>query len=324
VGDAIGYRALHGVVPSVKHPRAEVADTIALRRHKGTAAMLEVLAREVTGWDARVVEFFELLAATQYMNHLRPHVPRPDLRKIEPLVRLGSAFESIPHSADVRSIALARGRFNIPNIGIFLWRLGAMSLTRSPAFDLDGQRFLFSPLGNSAPLFTRPKRLGAIDEFTLRVGRTNVPDPLRLRIADAHLADYYGEELSVCLFLAGQPVPLADVCVCDLGDILDANGQPTGAWAHVPPPAGKVAAIDTERGRIAFAGPTQDVEVMFDAGFADHLGGGEYDRQQAVSLWFDPLDTTVAFQFGVTQAHRSRTGSTPGTPSSRRACPASA
>ena len=68
IGDAIGYRALHGNVPRIRTPRGEVADTIALRRHKGTAAMLEVLAREVTGWDARVVEFFQLLATTQYIE----------------------------------------------------------------------------------------------------------------------------------------------------------------------------------------------------------------------------------------------------------------
>ncbi len=301
VGDAVGYRALHGEIASVQHPRAEVADTIALRRHKGTAAMLEVLAREVTGWDARTVEFFELLAITQYMNHLRPHVTRPDLRKHEPLLRLGSAFESLPHTADVRRIATGGGRFNIPNIGIFLWRLGAKSLTRSPAFALDAQRFLFSPLGNSAPLFTRPQPLGAIDEFTRRVARLNVPDPLLLRIADTYLADYYGEDKSFSVFTGGQPLDLADVCVCDLGELLDANGQPTGNWAHVPPPAGKVAAVDPVLGRIAFAGPAEDVDVTFHGGFSDDLGGGEYDRQEAVGAWYDPEETVVNFQFGVTQ-----------------------
>jgi hypothetical protein len=301
IGDAVGYRALHGEIASVKHPRAEVADTIALRRHKGTAAMLEVLAREVTGWDARVVEFFELLATTQYMNHLRPQVPRPDLREIEPLERLGSAFESIPHCADVRRIATAGGRFNIPNVGIFLWRLGAKSLTRSPAFDVDGQRFLFSPLGNSAPLFTRPQRLGSIDEFTRRVDRLNVPDPLRIRIADMHLGDYYGEEKSFVVYVAGQPLALADVCICNLGDLLDSNGQPTGNWAHVPPPPGKTAAIDPVLGRIAFAAPAEEVDVTFHAGFSDDLGGGEYDRQEAVGRWYDPDEVEVTFQFGVTQ-----------------------
>ena len=61
IGDLVGYRPLHGVVASVASPRAEVANTIAYRRRKGTAAMLEQLARDVTGWPARAVEFFERL-----------------------------------------------------------------------------------------------------------------------------------------------------------------------------------------------------------------------------------------------------------------------
>ena len=153
----------------MRSPRAEVADTIALRRHKGTAAMLEVLAREVTGWDARVVEFFQLLATTQYMSHLRPGNVRPSMRRSEVLEAIGTAFESVAHNVDVRRIASSRGRFNIPNVGIFLWRLGAYSHTHAQAFALDAQRFLFSPLGNSAPLFTRPIPIGAIDELRAQV-----------------------------------------------------------------------------------------------------------------------------------------------------------
>jgi hypothetical protein len=41
IGDLIGYRALHNVVPRIGSQRAEVAHTIAFRRRKGTAAMLE-------------------------------------------------------------------------------------------------------------------------------------------------------------------------------------------------------------------------------------------------------------------------------------------
>ena len=58
---------------SVASPRAEVANTIRYRRRKGTVSVLEQLAADVTGWPARAVEFFELLATTQYMNHVRPH-----------------------------------------------------------------------------------------------------------------------------------------------------------------------------------------------------------------------------------------------------------
>ena len=58
IGDVIGHRSVHGVAPKVGSPRAEVAHTIGFRRRKGTAAVLEQLARDVTGWSARVVEFF--------------------------------------------------------------------------------------------------------------------------------------------------------------------------------------------------------------------------------------------------------------------------
>lgn len=300
LGDAIGYRPLHGKVPRIRTPRAEVADTIALRRHKGTAAMLEVLAREVTGWDARVVEFFQLLATTQYLNHLRPGNTRPELRRWEPLERLGTAFEVIPHTADVRRIASGRGRFNIPNVGIFLWRLAAYSHTRGRAFAVDGQRFLFSPLGNSAPLFTRPIPLGAIDEFTRRADRLNVPMPIGRRTADRYLADYYGPEKSFFVWADGAGLDMSQVCICDLGDLKDAGGQPTGDWAHVPGPGGKVA-IDPVLGRIAFPNEPAVVEVMYHRGFSLDLGGGEYDRQEAVARWHDPQETAVDWQMGVTQ-----------------------
>ncbi|MGH7527760.1 MAG: hypothetical protein ACREMX_13775 [Gemmatimonadales bacterium] len=300
IGDAIGYRPLYGNIPRIRTPRAEVADTIALRRHKGTAAMLEVLAREVTGWDARVVEFFQLLATTQYLNHPRPGNTRPEMRKWEPLEQVGTAFETIPHNADVRRIASGRGRFNIPNLGIFLWRLGAYSHTRARAFALDAERFLFSPLGNSVPLFTRPVPLGAIDEFTRRAGRLNLPMPIGRRTADRYLADYYGVDQSFFVWADGVEVDISEIHICDLGDLKDAAGQPTGDWAHVPAPAGEVA-IDPVLGRIAFADPPQVVEVLYHRGFSMDLGGGEYDRQDAVGEWYQPRETPVTWQRGVTQ-----------------------
>jgi len=48
IGGLIGVRALHGDVPRIASPRAEVAHMIAFRRRKGTASMLEQLARDVT------------------------------------------------------------------------------------------------------------------------------------------------------------------------------------------------------------------------------------------------------------------------------------
>src|SRR6266542_4760294 len=94
IGDLIGYRALHNVVPKIGSQRAEVAHTIGFRCRKGTASMLEQLARDVTGWPARAVEFFQRLEWTQYMNHVRStSVRTPDLRDAERLELVGGPFD---------------------------------------------------------------------------------------------------------------------------------------------------------------------------------------------------------------------------------------
>jgi hypothetical protein len=95
IGDLIGYRSLHPIGPDQLTPRAEVANTIGYRRRKGTASVLEQLARDVTGWNARAVEFFQLLGWTQFMNHIRlTNSYALDLRQWGPLERRGTAFET--------------------------------------------------------------------------------------------------------------------------------------------------------------------------------------------------------------------------------------
>ena len=99
IGALIGYRSLHGVVPRISSPRAEVAHTIAFRRRKGTASMLEQLARDVTGWDANVVEYFLRIGTTQFMNHIRPqHAYEPDLRPGEVVPPAMAPFIPSQHS----------------------------------------------------------------------------------------------------------------------------------------------------------------------------------------------------------------------------------
>ena len=52
--------------------RADVADTIALRRRKGTLGAIERLAVNLTGWACRGVELRENLGWSQHLNHQRP------------------------------------------------------------------------------------------------------------------------------------------------------------------------------------------------------------------------------------------------------------
>jgi hypothetical protein len=71
IGDLIGYKPLHPIGPDQLTPRAEVANTIGYRRRKGTASVLEQLARDVTAWNARAVRFIQLGSITQFMNPVR-------------------------------------------------------------------------------------------------------------------------------------------------------------------------------------------------------------------------------------------------------------
>ena len=281
IGDLIGYKMLHGVAPRISSPRAEVAHTIAFRRRKGTAVVLEQLARDVTGWNARAVEFFQVLITTQYMNHKRLfNHASPDLRAGEALERVGTAFDSIPRTVDMRRIASARGRYNIPNVGLFLWRIDAQPLTRSPAVAVDARRFRFHPLGLDQPLYTRPQ---TEDDITQLATPLNAPLPLSRRVLDAHLGDYYGDDAGPIRSLrvytgdgtTFTPVAAADLCVCNLSD----DGSPA-AWAHLPTVAAQVA-VDPVLGRIGLApgfAPGTQVKVDFHYGFSADLGGGEYER----------------------------------------------
>ncbi len=276
IGDLIGYRPLHGVVPKVASPRGDVAHTIAFRRRKGTAPMLEQMARDVTDWPARVVEFFQLLGTTQYMNHIREnHAVTPNLRDWEALERLHTAFETVPHTVDIRRIQTGQGKYHVPNIGIFLWRLKDFSLTDSPAVPEgnNGRRFRFHPLGIDSPLFTKAE---AEDDITHLAEPINVPMPISRRVLDTYRDRYYGEGLSLLLIVNGTPVDPSQIHSCDLSDL--ENG---GAWAHVPSlPAQNYIAVDPVLGRIAFPSndPDRDVRVRFHYSFSAKIGGGEYER----------------------------------------------
>lgn len=275
IGDLIGYRLLYGAALGVGSPRAEVAHTIALRRRKGTAAVLEQLARDVTGWNARAVEFFQTLATTQYMNHLRlGNHYAPDLRRWEPLERIGSAFDSVAHTADVRRIASGRGRYNIPNVGLFLWPIEAQALTRSTATRVDDRRYRISALNHDMPLYNWPE---AEDHITHIAEPFNVPMPLSRRVLHEDvlslLPQYYGEGLSLALYINGSIVPVTQVRICNLSD----EGA---SWAHLPT-SGKFA-IDPVLGRVALpddlAPLVTQVEISHHFGFGAEIGGGEYER----------------------------------------------
>ncbi len=253
--------------------RADVAKTIYYRRRKGTLPMLEELARDVTGWPAHAVEYFELLGWTQWVrNHLRHHSLRtPDIRSVERMDRLDGAFDEIAHTVDVRPISQDEGWHGIRNIGFHLWRLGAYALDRTEARRLGAAgdfRYFFSPLGNSAPLFSRARREG--DEAGLAT-ELHVPQPIRPARFHAGIADFYGSvpnASSITVFVDGVEVPTAQVICRNLS-----------TWSA---PAANIVAIDVVLGRLTLGPallPADRVEITYHYGFPADLGGGPYRRR---------------------------------------------
>ncbi len=278
--------------PGAIRTRADVAKTIYYRRRKGTPPMLEELARDVTGWGAHVVEFFTLLDWNQHLEHLRLDCHGcPDLRRVDVGDRAGGPWDTTTHTVDVRRINEWDGWYNIPNIGFFLWRLGAYRLTRITPRAIGGTswRLTFSPLGQDIPLFSAGQREAA---ESLLATELHVEAPIRAAAFHEDLVPvppapaptgssaYYGDpaktDASLVVF-TNDPVVLANDIPVPASEVECANLQ---GWTALAQPTGKTILIDATRGRLVVpqgrAG--ERIRVSYFHGFSAPMGGGEYDR----------------------------------------------
>lgn len=317
IGDLLGVRPLNPTGPGSR--RAYVANTLAYRRRKGTAAVLEQLARDVTGWPAHAVEFFELLGTTQHLNHVRAaNFRTPDFRDSNRLELLDGPFERAARTAEVRRIVTEGGRYNIPNVGLFLWRLQSFAVESGEARTITNESdgallgFTFNPLGLDAPLFNQPQ---TEREITHLAEEINVPGPLRRRplydefearrkaLEEGRTPDtnYFGEQPILRVWAqATTNDPLVEftpeeIVICCLDDWRqpvpqnftrqnDGSNYATGV------------AVDPVLGRLTF--PTgvepQQVLVSYSYGFSSDLGGGPYPR-------LAPAGRAVTWQVGVSR-----------------------
>jgi len=294
IGDLVGSNTIYDIPGVGAGRRAEVANTIAYRRRKGTVLALEQVAMDVSGMRAVAVEFFKRVITAESMRHVRPHhAATPDLRRGLRLERLDSAFDLVNRTVDVRRIAPrvlpaadpdptplslhlhGGGRYNVPDIGVYLWRWISFPVTRQPAYRVDARRFMFSPLGQDAPLFNQ---LAPRVSFQGLMGRMDVPQPILRREFQVHLDQFYGHGKSVELFADGVAVPRSEICCRDLSD------GPGGSWGCTE--RGRVA-IDPLLGRIQFAEDLpapRELRVSYSYGFPAEIAGGPYDRSSSLSI----------------------------------------
>lgn len=315
IGDLLAVRPLHSIEGAFTQ-RARIANTIRFRRRKGTATMLEQLARDTTGWPARAVEFFQLLSTTQYAKHIRLHNHRtPDVRDANRMELIETPFGSAAHTADVRRIATGRGRYNLPNIGIFLWRLEDYAIRQSTARPTaDAGCYHFHPLGIDVPLFNRERAESSITHLAREI---DVPGPLRRRPLYAEVealrsgatpeTDYLSADPVFEVWLDGQRLNPKEIAICDLSD--PPAAIPTGWYrppSSKPYPAGNQtirAGVDPKLGRLAL--PEGDsatrVEVSYSEGFSGDVGAHVYDRRAFLAAYVQTLGRTVDWQAGVTE-----------------------
>jgi hypothetical protein len=273
IGDLVGTNVVLEGAPAAW--RRDVANTIFYRRRKGTPAVLEQIAFDITGWHAKVVEFFRHLGRTR---HLLDPVPQglegavsktgiggyADLRRVSAGERRGTAFDEYFYTADVRLGRGVQGRYNIPKLGVFLWRLRAYPIERYTPFAVAPGRFTFDPTGRDIPLFAAGERPHA--QTWVSPEEPHVPTPIRCRLLAEHAPALYAGSLAV--FEDGALVPVSAIQAANLHD-----------WTHTAP--GKRFLIDPERGRLKHVGANAmgAVQVAYHYGFSGAIGAGPYERR---------------------------------------------
>jgi hypothetical protein len=287
IGQLIGFEPIYTVALSGPDSRAEVANTIGYRRRKGTLLAMEQLTHDVSARTTIAVEEFKRLITTLSLRDVRPHrAYNANLRRGRDWEDPAGPFNQINRSIDVRRIAPRNriaptgpdqaplemalhgpGRFNIPDVAVWMWRWRSWQVTSAPAFTLGSGGYFFSSLGGPVPLFQKP--LPTPLPFSRLTSEADAPKPISRYRFKISTADFY--PVSIQLIEDGMPVDVSRIVCANLTET-------SGAVCHVP--SGKIA-IDPELGRIQYAEdvplPTE-LRVSYSYGASAPIGGGPYDR----------------------------------------------
>ena len=173
--------------------RADVANTILYRRRKGTLEVADRLISDITDWDGKVVENFRRLVRTRHGLDPVPGLSAgrfsgtlpggsADLRRQGFSELAGGPFEDYFHTIDVRKFHGSDGRYNIPKLAFYLYRLKSYPVRNVTPFAMgDGLRFSFDPSGRDIPLFNRRNRSNTGDRWRTAF-EWELPVPMRCRL----------------------------------------------------------------------------------------------------------------------------------------------
>jgi hypothetical protein len=326
--------------------RADVARTVKHRRRKGTLGAIESLTFTLTGWAVHTVELRERMMWNQHLNHQRPDAggtPPLTLRaNIHDAVWGGSVtlrspavlsfvdgpFDPFGRIADVKPPGIGAVRHNLPNLGIFLWRLEDYQLrVAQPVFESIAPippapgaagfavRFHLDPTAHPAPLFNT-HRYRADDEPPNLTHPDAVPGPMPwARLTRDAPAGNPGEYVRVNLYSNTTPpvpsevgltlhVPEAAFPLVDWR----MRGANLCAWEQGlnPPLAAHEIAIDPRLGRVVFGVDSDNPDgfALRDEllasptyGFPGPTGGHPINRAPSPATWLEQPATVVTVNF---------------------------
>ena len=268
--------------------RRDVAKTIYYRRRKGTVAVLEEIAADITGWDAKVVEFFRRMARTRHGLDpaiglaLQPgdgtdtHQLQQAEGLIGPLTRtpIGgtarlcnvygatktqSAFDEFFHTADFRYGQGQVGWQNIPRLGVFLWRLLTFETGPVTPVCVKGCPgwFTFDPTGRDIPLFALSVRDSDYyaSQWVSPI-EAQLPTPISQPLFDADKSSSLLYPNSLAVY--PMPAPESTEQALPPGDLV------------VRPGRGRVQTLMS---------PPEEIWLKYAYGFSAMTGAGPYDRR---------------------------------------------
>ena len=273
LGDLLGTHLVSAL--DGRGRRLDVANTIHYRRRKGTVAVLEEIAHDITGHTAHVVEGFRRLArhrhgldpglgagaypgvapgavagvlAAQGLTGARSGTPAGgclDLRNAHGAALTGGPFDESFHHLDVRAATEAVGHHGIEKLLVFLWRLRSFTVSDGTPVTVPncgGLAYGADPTGRELPLFL-PEPVTAVDASGDWTSAQEWQVPGRL-----------STPLAAVMTAAGAPVP-ASIQGAELTELY--------------PEIGRFATA---------AAPSTGITVSYSYGFAAEIGAGPYDR----------------------------------------------
>jgi hypothetical protein len=277
IADLLGTRLVSAL--NLRGRRVDVAKTIYYRRRKGTLRILEELISDITGWEGKLVENFIRLARTR---HSLDPLPAPlagtfsgtmpggwaDLSKQSESELSVGPFCEFHHTPDMRRHNGVDGRYAIPKLAFFLYRLKVFEVRNATPFSRTAGGFTFDPSGRDVPLFMKRNRPEDWQEW-YSAHEWELPAPMRCRLLDYALKSSDNIDLiprSVSVEEAGEKVIKEKIIAANL------DNWEVGAIS-------KRLAIDPEHGRFMFTGELPaNVKVTYFYGFSAEIGAGTYNR----------------------------------------------